>query len=185
MEIRIRTQLAKLGLNISKPRMNMQITKPTLEMRTTKPQLQMRQGSVSLSINQDRCFEDMNRRKIISFIFYSRDVAKAVTDQAITQIAQEGDQMQAIERGITIADIAKQKFSRMKEFDFGMIPRQRPEISAHRTPLEMTYQPGSIELNLIRGNVRVNLQYGEVRGYYLQRPSVEITVVPSRFDRRG
>ena len=183
MEIRIHSQIAQLGLDISKPQMSMQISEPFLKMKTEQPELMMKQATVSLTIDQDKCFEDVNRRKIIPFGIYSRDQAIAKTDQAIAEIVREGNQLRDIEKGYTVAIIAKQEMDTMKDFNMDFIPKHRPEIRVNRTPLEMSYQPGAVRLDLKRGEVKVDLKYGDVKVHYIKRPSVEITTVPSKFDR--
>jgi hypothetical protein len=180
--VSIEHQDAQLGFHTSQPSLALKSTPPALELRTVQPEFRHRRADAELHIDQTQCFADVSLRKLVPFALYSRDLAIQKTKAATVEISQEGDQLGAIEKGVTVVDLARREWDdALREFGLELVPEHRPQIQVDVQPLEMSYTPGSVNLNFRPGDVQGHMTYGQVQGYYRQQRYINIDFVPYHF----
>lgn len=177
MDIRIHQQFGQIGLNIKEPFLHLKISPPRLELDIREAKLNIHSELPKISIDQTECFADMDRRTLSQLLRYLEELAWEAGLEGIGKIAQEGDMLGAIEDGITVGDIAFMNNPQPVDFNVDCIPKHRPRIEFELHPVEYQLNRGQVGVNLVRGDVRLNLDWGKVQVYLRQWPWLEIEYV--------
>lgn len=172
--VRIHQQYAQIGMNTKLPAINLHSTLPQVELQTQPAQLEMTSPRPKVHIDQRQCFADANMRTPEAFTDYCVSLAVSAGQQAIAEIASEGDALADCKHN-TVASMAASKadHSRDHEFNVKAVPQQPPQISWETYPVEANYQPADVQMELRRGNVDSQLDWGKVNIYMLQKNFVQ------------
>ncbi|AET70314.1 hypothetical protein Desor_4913 [Desulfosporosinus orientis DSM 765] len=177
LRLDITTQPTLLSYNSRNAQLNQRTTRPVVQMETTPAVVETHQPQGVLTIDQTPCRYSIGLKNNSDF---SRDNAafgwQSVMD-AIARIAQEGDQLAAIENKTSaLADIAAN--SMISEI---------PDITwAHIASPEISYQANPVQFNPIAGTLNYTVQPGKIESDYqpaslnikvTQYPSIKISVV--------
>jgi hypothetical protein len=103
--------------------------------------------------------------------------AKDLTWQAVERIVQEGDALGAIEKGISIADIAEQNVFPEKDFNVDIIPKTPPEVYFREGKVDVSLKEGYVDVSVNPFPVDVSYEYSRVRPYLEKPPYIKITAV--------
>ncbi|MGI6488882.1 MAG: hypothetical protein GX964_02770 [Syntrophomonadaceae bacterium] len=182
MYLRITSQPALLGLDIKKPFLRMETSPPRVELDITRARVEMHSSRPRIHIDQSECFADMERRTPLEFSWYWSGLAREAALNGIGEIAEEGDQLAAIEGGPTIADIALANTDDYVEWNIDFIPKHRPRIEFELQPVEFNPVPGRVDLHLNRGRVYTELDWGRVDVYLRQQPYLKIEYLGQNYD---
>lgn len=166
--VRIHQQYAQIGMNIKEPVLNLHTEHPQITLQTRPGQLEMVSERPVLHIDQRQCFADANMRSPEAFKDYMASLARQAAMDAIGQIASDGDTFADFKHN-TVGSIAAANSVHQHEFEARAIPQQPPEISFDISPVQVDYQPSSIESNLQRGFVDPKLDWGQVNVYLQQK----------------
>ncbi|MDN5331220.1 MAG: hypothetical protein PWP45_445 [Tepidanaerobacteraceae bacterium] len=103
--------------------------------------------------------------------------AKDLTWQAVEKIAQEGDALGAIEKGISIADLAEQNAFPEKDFNVDIIPKTPPEVYFREGKVDVSLKEGYVDVSVNPFPVDISYEYGKVRPYLEKPPYIKIIAV--------
>ncbi|SHM38527.1 hypothetical protein SAMN05660826_00927 [Caldanaerovirga acetigignens] len=103
--------------------------------------------------------------------------AKDLTWQAVEKIVQEGDALGAIEKRISIADIAEQNAFPEKDFNVDLIPKTPPEIHFSEGKVDVSLKEGYVDVSVKPFPVDISYEYARVRPYLEKPPYIKITAV--------
>jgi hypothetical protein len=182
MDLRINQRFGLIGLDIKPPAFQMKVRHPRLDLEITPPELQIEQKLPQLEIDQTQCFMDMDRRPPMEFLQHIVGRTRTAVLQAIARIADEGDMLGAIEKGIDIADIALMNSQEWKEFNVAAVPEHRPEIDVIIEKLDVALVPGDVGLNVVNGQINGYLDWGRVKVFWRQKPYIDIEYIGRRVD---
>lgn len=103
--------------------------------------------------------------------------ARDLTWQAVERIVQEGDALGAIEKGVSIADLAESDAFPEKDFNVDFIPKTPPEIYFSEGRVDISLREGHVEVSTNPFPVDVSYEYAIVRPYLEQPPYIKIKAV--------
>ena len=178
-QVQIRTTDALIGiqtrqaqLNIRQPHADLHIEQPHAELNTTTKQPR-------LSIDQTEAWRDMGIMSALDKTKQSTGEARQKWLEGISRMSQEGNQLMSIDRGVDIAQVAKQKTTpHLPMPNITYIPKSF-------TSIKISYEPGEVTHNhqankpVIRANaknVEGNYEPYDIQIYLRQQPNIEITV---------
>lgn len=175
LQIRIDQQYAKLGLNIQKPSINLQTTLPAIELSIEEPRLEINSPRPKLYIDQSQCFADMDKRSPAEFSRYYADLAQQKGIEAIGTISGEGDYLANWQEGNTVEELAVSAMDTQVDFNITAIPKQPPKIDWEIHPVDINLIRGTVDLQLRRGQVQNNFEWGRVNAYIAQKNYLNIS----------
>ncbi|PKM77592.1 MAG: hypothetical protein CVU90_07010 [Firmicutes bacterium HGW-Firmicutes-15] len=175
IQLRIEQQYAMIGMDIRKPSINLHSTLPSIELQTSPAELEMESPRPRIHIDQRQCFADAGLK---SPSVLSEDCVARARSQALEGIGRrvsEGNQLAKI-NGATVADVAGNSYIFEDKVDFNCtaIPKQRPEISFDLQPVAVNFRRGEVQLQLRRGTVENNFEWGKVDIYLRQKNYVKM-----------
>ncbi len=177
MQLQMRSQMALIGLEISKPFLHLRITKPQINLEIKEPELHIRSLRPVLHIDQTQCFADAGKRTLSAFTAYYADRGWADALEGIARRAQEGDMLAQIHKGYTIEKLAAQNLGEIADFNVTAIPKQPPRVWFDTYPVQYEFNPGDVDTRLQRGRVEGYFQWGKVNIYLRQKNYLEINWV--------
>ena len=175
LQIRIDQQYAKIGLDIQKPQFTMQTTLPAIELDIEEPTLEIHSPRPRLTIDQSQCFADMDKRTPSQFMDYYAGLARQMGLEGIATITTDGDALANWQNGNTIESLAAADMGETIDFNVTAVPKQPPRIEWDIRPVEINYNRGRVGLQLRRGQVQTNFQWGKVSAYLRQQNYLNIT----------
>lgn len=185
MQLRIEQQFARIGLNIKKPFLPLKTTQPSIELTIKKPELKLHSPLPKVYIDQRRCFADMEKRTLDDFLRYYAQLGREQALKAIGDIAEEGDLLASIEKGVTIEEISDKGFGEVADYNVTAIPKQPPDITWDVRPVEAELIRGEVDLQLNRGRVENLFEPGKVTVYIEQQNYIKIEWVGERLDLKA
>lgn len=182
MQLQLRSQMALIGLESSRPFLHLRTIKPQIDLQIKKPELQIRSPRPVLHIDQTQCFADAGKRTPAAFTAHYAAMGWADAREGIARRAQEGDLLAQIHKGFTIAALAGQNLGKVDDFNVTAVPKQPPRIRVDTYPVEYEYSPGQVETRVQMGRVEGHLQWGKVNIYLRQQNYLEINWVENQVD---
>ncbi|HHW41313.1 MAG TPA: hypothetical protein GXX19_09235 [Syntrophomonadaceae bacterium] len=176
----------RIGIKQANPLLQLYISDPRLKLSIKPPVLTVAQDRVELSIDATACRADVNQYDPIEFIRVCAARARGVVEEAIARIAEEGDVVAAVENGNpdAIADLAREN-GLDREVDVELVPGHLPDIDFRIVKGSRDFKEGRVAVELVPGNVKVDLREGTVRIYFRQPPELHIYAVGSQIDLHG
>lgn len=179
-QLQIHTTKAQLGLNIEKPRQH--IEQPQADMHIEQPNadLDIETSPAKLTIDQSKAWHDMN---LIGQLAATREFAqegKQELLQGIARRASEGERLMRIENGVSaVPSLAKGKGMReYKSLGIKFIPSVNAvKITYHQEQTNINAETKKPIIEAHANKPVHEYQPGDVSGYMIQYPSIEIDVV--------
>ncbi|MGB9840915.1 DUF6470 family protein, partial [Thermovenabulum sp.] len=103
--------------------------------------------------------------------------AQDLTWQAVEKIVREGDELGAIEKGISISDLAEESAFPEKDYNVDLIPKSPPEIFFSEGRVDTNLKEGYVKVDVAPFPVDVSYEYGEVKPFLEKPPYIKITPV--------
>ncbi|HHW60454.1 MAG TPA: hypothetical protein GX404_00945 [Syntrophomonadaceae bacterium] len=183
LQIRIDQQFAALGLNIQKPFLQLKTTLPAVELDIQQPRLEIHSPRPRVFIDQRQCFADMDKRTPEEFGRYYADLAQQKGLEAIGTIAAEGDYLASWEEGNTVENLAAAAMDTPLDFNVKAVPQQPPKIDWELHPIEFHFNRGNVDLQLHRGAIDSQFQWGRVNPYIEQQNYLKISWYDPQLNR--
>lgn len=175
MQLRITSQMARVGLDISKPTLNLQSTKPQVDLAITPARLDITIPKPKVIIDQSQCFADAGKRGLLDFALYCTEYSRSEFSDALAKRVSDGNHLAAIHTGSSIADLGVEAMQdRQHVFEIRAIPQQPPMIEADVQPVSIDYEPARVDTSLNKGTVDHQFQWGKVETYLQQRNYIDI-----------
>ena len=130
LSLQITQQFGRIGINFTKPVQEIRQPAPRVEIQ--QPPAQMHQGPGELRIDGSAAHAALGHSTTEAMNFSVYQQARSRVLEIIGEIAAEGSQLASIEKGVTIADIALQRWnSRPNSIQYvGMAARQSSDRAA-------------------------------------------------------
>lgn len=180
MQLRMNSQAARIGMNISEPFLRMQIEEPQISMKTEPSQLRIESQKSTVTIDQSECFADEGHRNIRQFMDYWVGYSKREYSRGIARTVAVGNRLAAIHTGYSIADMARDAMYEEKEFNIVAIPDQPPEIEVIVERGSFDYKPAEVRLELRMGDIEYSPQLGDVQIYMARYNRLNIEWIDDR-----
>ncbi|MGB9792735.1 MAG: DUF6470 family protein [Thermacetogeniaceae bacterium] len=176
----------RIGISQTFPFLRLEIADPKLKLRIEPPLLAVTPDRVELSIDATACRADLNQYDPPAFARVYAERAREIVEEAIAQIAEEGDLIGAIEMSDpgVFAELAREK-GMDPDVDVELVPRHLPDIDVRIIKGSSSFKQGRVAVELSPGSVGVELQEGVVRSYLRQPPELHIYAVGSLVDVYG
>lgn len=175
MQLRMTSQLARIGLDISKPTLTFQSSKPQVELDITPARLDITSPKPRVIIDQTQCFADEGRRGLLDFALYCSENSRSEFSDAIDKRVSDGDHLAAIHTGSSVADLGVEAMqSGQHVFEIRAIPQQPPTIEADVQPVSIDYEPATVDTSLNKGTINHQFEWGKVDTYLKQSNTLDI-----------
>ena len=164
-QIRIDQQMAEVGIRSAHASMNITHPRKTMRIREETPRMQIETTLPTFRVNRRKLNAEMNLYGPVELTKRHRDKGKQTVMSGIRRAGQEGDFLGDIRiRGQKIGQLAKNNAMaaamRKKEFNIGLMPQSRPEI---------TWDTGSVNINWTRHSLVIDWD-----GDYMPQLTVDI-----------
>lgn len=174
MQLSINTQMARLGLEITKPWLSMSNSQPKLEIESSPGRLEIKSPPPRILIDQTQCFADVDHRGNADFLSYWLNFSHNKYMENLSKRVQDGNRLAAIHSGFSIADLCAEAMVEDHIFDIIAVPGELPRIEAIVQAPEINYIPGQVLTRLNPGQTQNEFQWGKVQAYMLQKNLLEI-----------
>ncbi|MDR1616191.1 MAG: DUF6470 family protein [Syntrophomonadaceae bacterium] len=176
MGLTINQQFAKIGLKIVKPKLTLERIPPELKMERKPGKLEIRSPRPVLHIDQTESFADAGLMTSERFHDYYAQVAYSDALSGIARRVQEGKALSKFEKGMNIGRVAWNRLNPGYKFaNVRAIPKQPPKTYFEVSPVEISYEAGTIVFEFIPGRIESNFQWGSVEVYMQQMNSIDIS----------
>ena len=186
-QLRMESQFAQLGLNITKPVQEIQQPHAELNLQQKPAELSIVQASTELNIDSSQARANIGIMTSMQFSDSNVAYAHQKWLQAISEKSQEGDRLMRIyTKENAIAEIGREKGQRVLEGGY------TPPSASNDEGVDVNIQLKPVDINVIKNGMSMNpvirppeLSYtpGKVEPYMLQYNRLKIDVVGGHFDR--
>ena len=173
LRLNISTQPIALSTSIQEPQINLKTTLPAIQLDTEAAKIEISSAQGELSIDQTPCRESIGIKTVSTFTRDYAQEGKNAVLAGIGRMANEGDQLANISNsgGDAIVNLAIAHVTPAKgEVSLGWI--DNPIISYQPQAPTITASDPSLNLQLNRGKVENDFQWGTVNFQVTQYPKV-------------
>jgi len=184
IDLQVHQQFGRIGLKITPFQYDLTIRQPDLQVQQQPAVITLEQPAATLEINLTPARESLGYYGIDTLQRVFTQEAMATSDAGIDRRVQEGNELGAIEKRISVAQVVAQ----------GMEPRDKHlelvsiapiQITIQENPVYWQAQTGGVYTELTQGTVQGDLQYGSVHSYLEQEPMIQLQAVGSVIDSQS
>src|SRR5690625_3061982 len=120
-----------------------------IDITVTFPKLNVRPTLPEMTIDPTLAHGDIGLKQIGPLMKGVAAEAQAAGQQAIAQMAREGDRLARVEESANaIAEIASEKWPPLRELNVDVAPKHRPQVKVEPGQLSVQLQPGEVKVNV-------------------------------------
>jgi len=163
IELQISQQFARIGLQINDAQYDLNQKKPDLQIKQSPAQLDLEVTQPDLRVDYTPMLESLG---LGSIAFITRNFVNETQQQYLVDIEKQiqvGDQMGAIENGLSIGKIIDQSLQ----------PQDSEIELVSLSPIDITYQPATIKSQAQLGGVDMNFSFGKISAENFVFPSIK------------
>lgn len=184
VDLQIRQLFGKIGLQITPFQYDLNIQPPNLEVKQKFAQITMEQPAATLEIDYTPARESLGYNGIATQLRVFNQEAMATWDAGIERRVREGEELGSIEKKIPIAQVIKEATA-FKDKELELVNIAPIEVHIEQSPLRWQAVPGNVQVFLVPGTVHGEFQYGQVRSYLEQTPSISLKAMGTIFDEKS
>lgn len=152
------------------------------EIRQIPTKVEIERELPRVLIDQYQCFAEEGLKNYRDLTREMAQLAQQNALQYTARQAQEGDTLMRLEDGGSpIPEIAVQNAWPEFDYNIGIVPQSRPQISSTGS-LKFNVTPGSVEINVTPHRPEINYTPGKVEIYLRQQPSLSIRYIGENVD---
>jgi hypothetical protein len=184
LRLEITQQFGRLGLDVEKPSREMRTPAAEMEIQQPAATLEIDQGLGQLNIDGEEARAALGIKTNLRLVSDMAEQGRQIALEVIGDMSAEGDQLMSIEKGMTIGEIAHQKWNSgpmpiedtgpfsYTPVDISYTPRPtrldwtvhpNADVQVRPQPVEYSYTPGAVHTYVAQKNW---LQI-DVRGQHL------------------
>ncbi|MPL97844.1 hypothetical protein SDC9_44039 [bioreactor metagenome] len=182
--LNISSQNAKLQYNIKDPVLNLQTTKPQLQINTEPAKLDIHQAKGQLEIDNTAYRYSIGIKTMQDMARDNARAGRQTALEAIGRIAREGDRMAAIENKENVFANMAAENNIQQPPEITWAPIAAPRLHYNFNPAQINITPGTLDINLQRGDVAANLDRGTVDFRIAQYQSLKFWTTENKYDTR-
>lgn len=179
-QIRLQQTYAQIGLRTNQPVQEIQQVPAEMSIKQVPSEMTIEHHPSSLNINQDQAWNELNRKQPSVFSADMAEFARNEGYEAISEIAEEGDQLAKIEnKGDAIVSIANEKACPPPaNFNIAFIPSYGSvQIRYNPSEIHVDWKRGGIELEATQPETIHNYTPGKTEVYLRQKQQLQIDFV--------
>jgi len=185
MDLRITTRQGLIGINTTQGKMNINYGKTKYYLQVKHPKIDMEVTQPKVKINQEKPLAEMGLKDVFTLTRSKVQEAKQACLNGIGKIARQGDELARIEAGGNpIPEQAEynafEQF--MKEVNFDLIPKSRPEITLEEGKVYTNLEEGKLEVLGKPQEVNLNFSRGKIEIYLRQKPFIDVEYIGNNLD---
>ncbi|MED3624010.1 DUF6470 family protein [Neobacillus thermocopriae] len=176
-QLQINQVPARIGIRTIPPVQEIQQKPADLSIKQTKATMTIDRKPSRLEIDQEQAWNELNVKRLSVLSKDMTEYSRQVGLEAIAQIAQEGDQLAAIEKNNNaIVDIAIEKGLPLPaDFNIAFIPSHGSvKINYIPTELHIHWKLGGAEINAVQNKPIHHYTPGKVEIYLRQKQNLDI-----------
>lgn len=183
LRLNISQRYAKIELNIQQPKTDLKNSLPQIELSTEAAKVEISQPHGQLEIDQSPCRASLGIKNWTEFSRDFADMGRNGLLESVANTVEEGNRLASVEKEPeAIFNISAEKlFPEPAELTIGWI--ENPIINFHLNPPEINATTGNLDLQLHRGTVENNFQWGKVNSGILQYQSIKFWTTENKYDR--
>ncbi|MGG1401155.1 DUF6470 family protein [Bacillus salipaludis] len=179
-QIQLQQTFAQIGLRTTQPIQEIQQVPAEISIKQVPAEMTIEHHPSSLNINQDQAWNELNRKQPSVF---STDMAEFARDEgyeAISEIAEEGDQLAKIEnKEDAVVSIASEKACPPPaDFNIAFIPSYGSvQIRYNPSEIQVDWKRGVVELEATQSKTIHKYTPGKIEVYLRQKQQLQIDFV--------
>ena len=181
IDLQVHQQFGRIGFNITPFQYDLTIRPPDLQVQQQPAAITLEQPAATLDINMAPARESLGYCGIAAQQRVFNQDALAASNAGIDRRVQEGNELGAIEKNITVAQIVSQGMEPIDKH-LELVSIAPIQISIQENPIGWQAQTGGVHTDLTQGTVQGDLQYGSVHSYLEQEPNIQLQAVGSVID---
>lgn len=181
--LRITTQDAQIGLNIRDGNYQMSSPKGEQSIKTTKPVMKITGEPAKVIIDTYEQRAEKGMKNNLDLLKTNTQYSKQTVLGGIARIVADGNRMADIRKRMppAIPELAKKNSTpRMREFNFGLLPKSRPKIQVTGGNQSIDWQEGRTDINYTPRKPQISYTRGKVDLYMRQKQNVQIDYIDTR-----
>ena len=186
-QLRMESQFARLGLNITKPEQEIQQPHAELNLQQKPAELSIVQASTELNIDSSQARANIGIMTSMQFSDSNVAYAHQKWLQAISEKSQEGDRLMRIyTKENAIAEIGREKDQRVLEGGYTPPSASTDEgvdVNIQLKPVDINVNKNGMSMSPVIRPPELSYTPGKVEPYMLQYNRLKIDVVGGQFDR--
>ena len=186
-QLRMESQFARLGLNITKPEQEIQQPHAELNLQQKPAELSIVQASTELNIDSSQARANIGIMTSMQFSDSNVAYAHQKWLQAISEKSQEGDRLMRIyTKENAIAEIGREKGQRVLEGGYTPPSASTDEgvdVNIQLKPVDINVNKNGMSMSPVIRPPELSYTPGKVEPYMLQYNRLKIDVVGGQFDR--
>jgi len=178
LSLQINQQFGRIGINFTKPVQEIRQPAPRVDIQQSPAQMQIDQGPGELRIDGSAARAALGHSTTEAMNFSVYQQARSRVLEIIGEIAAEGSQLASIEKGVTIADIALQRWnSRPNPIQYvGEARYDNVDVQYAPHPTKIEWQLGKVQIEPHNTKPEISYTPGDVSVYLQQKNSLQIDV---------
>lgn len=184
VDLQIRQQFGKIGLQITPLQYDLNIQPPNLEVKQKPAEITLEQPAATLEIDYTPARESLGYNGIAAQQRTFNQEALAESYKGIERRVREGDELGTIEKKIPIEQVIKEA-TEPKYRDLELVSIAPLVVHIEQHPIVWQAVPRNVRLFPVPGTVRGEFQYGQVKSYLEQKPFISLKAVGSIYDEKS
>ena len=184
IDLQVHQQFGKIGLKITPFQLDLAIRPPNLQVQQQPAEITLEQPAAIIEINMTPARESIGYCGIVAQQRVFNQDAMADANAGIDRRVQEGNELGAIEKRISVAQLVAQSME-STEKHLELVSVEPIQISVQENPIDLQIQVMGVSRDFIQGTVQGDLHYGSVHSYLEQEPSVQLHAVGSVIDTQS
>ncbi|TCO76468.1 DUF6470 family protein [Marinisporobacter balticus] len=187
MDLRITTTPALIGIQTNSAKIELHQQQADMQMNIEQPKLEIHTEQGKVQIDQYPCRAEEGLKNNIDLLKDTAVFAKQKAMQGIERIVRQGNQFAAIQNKTdAVAEQAEENAYHLfdKEFNFGSVPKSRPNIDFTGGNVEINVVEGKVNLQVKVNKPTLNYTRGNVEVYLRQKNSINIEYVGKKLNHK-
>lgn len=178
IDLQIHQQFGRIGLKTIPLQYVLTIRPPELQVQQQPAAITLEQPAATLDINMTPARESLGYCGIAAQQRVFNQDASAAFNAGLERRVREGNELGAIEKKITVAQVVSQSMEPIDKH-LELVSIAPIQITVQVNPIDMQIRVLAVSTDFTRGTIQGNLQYGTVQSYLEQEPYVQIQAVGS------
>jgi|SRR5690554_706660 len=175
-QIEINQYPAKLAIHTKRPGIDIRQKNNELKLEKVNGKLEINRENAFMKIDYYPSRYDLGIKNLHDFTGDNYRKNKAEVLEYIGEYAREGNQLMEYQKGITVAEIAREKNFREENKELVLKSLSPPDIEVEAGKLDIKHSPGKVKVGKQDfPPVRVILNRGEVRIKLARKTRIEIS----------
>ena len=182
--IQIETVKAQISIKTTNAKVSIQSPPASFDMKTKQAEIQITSDPLKIRIDQSQCFNESGRMNNQAFSSDNASRGEQAQAEGLSRIVGEGNQLAEVgSNADMVAEIAYGNSFDIREYDYGTMPRSKPQIDFVGGKMDIKVDDGYVQTNAKPNMPRIDYEAGNVETTLSQHPNISVRYVGENIDK--